>query len=80
MHADVQGFVPHQISTVFKLVPTATFCKTLIMAVKQWGSDLNMKLEICLCEVSRSSNTKIRMQDGLTSTMFMILKRKHCMY
>jgi hypothetical protein len=44
MHADGQGFVPHQTSTEFQLVPTATFCKPLIMAMKQWGLDLEYEV------------------------------------
>jgi hypothetical protein len=67
MHADVQGFSPHQIPTVFQLVQTAKFCKTLTMAMKQWGLDLDMKFETkCLYETSSSSKTKTGRNDGLT--------------
>jgi hypothetical protein len=46
---------PQQISTVLQLKPTAKFCKTLIMAMKQRGLELNLKLEIIsLCQISSS--------------------------
>jgi hypothetical protein len=53
---------------MFQLVPTATFCKTLNMAMKWKSLDLNTKLEIIhLCGVSSSSKSEVGMLDGLIS-------------
>jgi hypothetical protein len=55
IHVYVQGFVPQQTSTMFLVVPTAKFGRTLIMAIKRKSLDLNRRLEIIqLCEVGSS--------------------------